>query len=237
MKLSFDVARAYKLQLMIAHHALTHDDFDKIEYIGGVDLAYLPGHREIGIAVIVVFTYPSLRVKEVRVAIGHPPVPYIPGLLAFREAPLAYVAYSRLETKPNIIIVDGHGRAHPRKAGIATHIGVALDTPSIGVAKKRLAGQHCKYHNMDALCIGDETVALILHHRGKSLYVSPGHRISLMTAFSIVKRLLRGRATLPIPTYIADKLSKKAKKLRECYTGYVDECENQLNFEAQRLRV
>jgi len=230
-----DIQKAYRLQLEIAKRAILHDEFKNIRYVAGVDLAYLRGNDE-GLAVIIILDYPSLTPLEARFAKGRVKVPYIPGLLAFREAPLAYTAFTRLSIRPDLIIVDGHGRAHPRKAGIATHIGVALDTPSIGVAKKRLAGVECKYGIREALCIGNEVVAVILEHRRRRLYVSPGHRVSLKTAYELVRNMLKPRATLPLPTYIADKLSKIAKTVPACLQNDIQHCEEKLLEEAKRIR-
>ena len=207
--------------------------------MAGADLSYsrLPGGEELSIGVIVTLTYPELRPREVRVYTLRPPLPYIPGLLAFREAPAIYGAYLRLGEKPDLILVDGHGRSHPRKAGIATHIGVALDTPTIGVAKKRLAGEPCRHEGLEALCIGGEPVAIIHHVTPKrAIYVSTGHRVSLRTAYELVKRMLKPRRILPQPTYIADKLTKEAKRIPACHHGELDECEEKLKTRAESLR-
>ena len=238
MALDFDVQRAYRLQLEIARRVALHDAYDRIETVAGVDVAYTRTSRggEVGFAIITLHEYPSLRLIDISVARGQPPIPYIPGLLAFREAPLAYVALSRLTIQPDILIVDGHGYAHPRKAGIATHLGVALDKPSIGVAKKRLTGRECLHHGKLGLC--DENgrlLAFIIEHGRTHLYVSPGHRISHESAYKLVKNMLRGRAKLPIPTYTADKLSKTAKRLIECRAGSIEECRRKLEEEATKI--
>ncbi len=204
-----------------------------------MDLSYLRlTTSEYSIAVITVLEYPSLRPVRVTVGYAEPPIPYIPGLLAFREAPAAYTAYQRLGEKPDLLIVDGHGRSHPRKAGIATHLGVALDTPSIGVAKKRLTGDPCTYNNLPALCLDDEPVAIIHQVTAKRrIYISVGHRVSLTTAYTLVKRMLKPRRTLPQPTYIADKLTKRAKQVDACKPPEpdIEKCETILLEEAERL--
>ena len=185
-----------------------------------------------------VLEYPSLRPHRVAIGYAEPPIPYIPGLLAFREAPAAYAAYKRLDEKPDLLIVDGHGRSHPRKAGIATHLGVALDTPSIGVAKKRLTGEPCSYNNLPALCLDGEPVAIIHQVTAKRrIYISVGHRLSLTTAYTLVKRMLKPRRTLPQPTYIADRLTKQAKRLDPCKPPEPDtrRCEELLLEEAKKL--
>ncbi len=224
---SFDIRRAYKLQLEIAKRARLYDDFKSINIVAGADISYIRGGSE-GIAIVVNFEYPSLRPLELRFHRGFVHFPYIPGLLAFREAPLIYTALTKLSRKPDLLVIDGHGRAHPRKAGIATHIGVALDTPSIGVAKKKLAGKDCIYNNLQALCLDSEPVAVILRHKSRVLYVSPGHRVSLLTVYSLIKRMLKPQYTLPTPTHIADKLTKAAKKLTPCIKGDTASCEELL---------
>ena len=218
---------------------MTRDAHGPIRLVAGVDLSYTRlAQGEYATGVIVLLDYPSLTPIEVRVGYAKPPIPYIPGLLAFREAPAAYAAYTRLEHKPDLLVVDGHGRSHPRRAGIATHLGVALDTPSIGVAKKRLTGEPCPYNNLPALCISGEPVA-ILHRvsQKRSIYVSVGHRVSLQTAYTLVKRMIRHRRSLPEPTYIADRLTKLAKKQQECQppNPRLEACEAVLLEEARRL--
>ncbi len=150
---------------------------------------------------------------EVRYSVGEAPLRYIPGLLAFREAPLFYTAYLKLETTCDIILVDGHGISHPRRTGIATHIGMAVKKPTIGVAKSRLVGREAILDDgARVLRHHGEIVAVILTHRGKPLYVSQGAYISLQRAVEIVKRLLRPDHYLPAPLYYADHYSRVAAR-------------------------
>lgn len=186
----------------------------------GLDAAYSRKYGGVAAAVLVDHTGTPL---EQAVALGEPPIPYIPGLLAFREAPLLYTALQQIQGRYDLVFVDGHGVSHPRHTGIATHIGLALAKPSIGVAKKRLYGTekplttHCeKKPCIEALLLdpatGDKLAAIIRVSTGSKIYVSPGAYITLEQAVHTALTLLRGRHPLPAPTYHADKLSKKVAR-------------------------
>jgi len=116
------------------------------------------------------------------------------------------------EHQPDLVVVDGHGVAHPRRAGIATHVGVVFDVPSIGVAKKRLYGKETKIGGKLYLVDKDGAPIAGIIERGRSrVYVSPGHRISVDTSLRLVKTMLR-RGRLPEPTRVADRLTKELRK-------------------------
>ncbi|MBR0655552.1 endonuclease V [Plastoroseomonas arctica] len=126
--------------------------------------------------------------------------PYIPGYLGFREAPALLAAWHRLAQKPDLLFVDGQGIAHPRRMGIASHLGVLLDIPTIGVAKSRLVGE---VQGERVMLHGEAVAALItLRPRANPLHISPGHRISLDTAIAWVRRTATGHR-LPAPTRAA----------------------------------
>jgi len=183
----------------------------------GLDAAY---SRRYGGVAAAVLTDSGGALLEQAVALGEPPIPYIPGLLAFREAPLLYTALQQIQKHYDVVFVDGHGISHPRHTGIATHIGLALAKPSIGVAKKRLYGVE---KPLGAACdekpcieavlldpnTGDQLAAVIRVPTGSKIYVSPGAYITLHQAVETTLRLLQRRHPLPAPTYHADKLSKK----------------------------
>lgn len=191
----------------------------------GLDAAYSKRYGGVAIAALVDISNCSLI--EYSVSIGEPKLEYIPGLLAFREAALFYAAIQRLKHRSyDIIVVDGHGVSHPRYAGIATHIGLALAKPSIGVAKKKLYGvlkiiksrESCH----DFPCVIGELIdkkrnnlvlayVVIPKSRDKSpIYISPGAHISLDDAYRVISLMLeKSPSKLPCPTYYADKLSKK----------------------------
>lgn len=170
------------------------------------------GSAEYAYGVAVAYNMESGDVVDCLVATRRVCVPYIPGLLAFREmavlGPLAVAAVKKWN--PDILLVDGHGVSHPRGFGIASHVGVAVKKPSIGVAKKKLVGDIMG----DYVVVEGQRVARILSTpRGSKIYVSPGHLITLSDAYRIVSRLLMSPFKLPMPLHLADSFSKAAKKL------------------------
>jgi deoxyribonuclease V len=155
----------------------------------------------------VVLSYPALEI------IGHAVVkdithfPYIPGLLSFREIPALLKAWKKLKTKPDLVMVDGQGIAHPRRLGIASHLGVVLDTPTIGCAKSILFGTRRKtekaYEDLLDPQTGEGIGAVLQSKRNcNPLIISPGHKITLRESMAIVKTCLRGYR-LPEPTRLA----------------------------------
>jgi deoxyribonuclease V len=153
-----------------------------------------------------------LEIVEQR--LEHRPVtfPRVPDLLSFREAPVALAALSLLRARPDLLMVNGHGRAHPGRLGIASHLGVLLDVPTIGCARAIAVGEAAEPGKtpgaQSALQDGDEIIGLALRTRGASrpVYVSSGHRISLETAAAIVLQCSRG-FRLPEPTRLASRLA------------------------------
>lgn len=160
------------------------------------------------VAAVVVLHYPELTVAEVKVARGRLDFPYIPGLLSFREIPLLLTACAGLETTPDLIMVDGQGILHPRRLGLASHLGLLLDTPTIGCAKSLLCGRgetpDEAAGNYREVTDGDEVIGAALRTRSrvKPIYVSTGHRISLESAVDWVLKCCRGYR-LPEPTRLA----------------------------------
>lgn len=191
----------------------------------GLDAAYSRIYG--GVAVAVIIDYASGSLLDYSVAIGEPRLEYIPGLLAFREAPLFYTALQGLGREYDLLVIDGHGISHPRKAGIATHIGLALGKPSIGVAKKKLYGNkafikkpdECNTHPCTIGYVtdpetGEKLAYMVLPNKRSRapIYISPGANIDLETALKIVTSMLKS-TRLPLPTYHADKISKHIARL------------------------
>ncbi len=205
----------YNAQRRIAERNLLQNHVTiKTSYVIGLDAAYSKRYGGVGVAVLA--SVQEKRVIDIGISVGEPAIPYIPGLLAFREAPLLYTAFFDISTREGflpeetIIIVDGHGISHPRRAGIATHIGVALRIPSIGVAKKRLYGKEvCSAGNCYLVDENNEKIAAIITSRRRRLYVSPGYAVPLIEAVKIIASLLTSSQFLPFPLYLADKFSKK----------------------------
>ncbi len=207
-----DYKRAVALQKKLAEHVFREIDsfpdisLESIRYIAGVDAGYSRGYM-VGVAVLLDFKTESLI--RYSVSWKKPPIPYIPGLLAFREAPAYIAALKKLGVEPDIIVVDGHGLSHPRGLGIATHIGLVLDKPCIGVAKKRLYGVERVENGKRYLYAHGVRAAEIITHKNKDLYISIGYKIKLGDAVEIIKKTLKPQYKLPLPTAIADQITKK----------------------------
>ena len=208
-----DIAKARALQTQLATQVVIEDDFGPLKHIAGVDVGF-EADGTITRAAAVLLDATSLRPVADIVARLPTRMPYIPGLLSFRELPAVLEALAGLPQQPVMIFVDGQGIAHPRGLGIAAHLGVTLGLPTIGVAKSILVGRH------DAL--GEQRGAKAdLVYRGrvigtvlrsklkvKPLIVSPGYRVSIATAADLVL----GCCTtyrLPEPTRWADKLASR----------------------------
>ena len=210
--LSWDEAR--RVQRRLAGQVVRADDFGPIRTVAGVDLAYPRTATGVvtGRAAVVVLTFPGLEIVEEHVITRPVTFPYIPGLLSFREAPIALAALQQLRIQPDLLVVDGHGVAHPRRLGIASHLGVLLNLPTIGVAKSILIGQAAEPGPLPGdscpLLDGDEQIgtAIRTRPRSKPIYVSPGHRVSVETAASLMIQCARGYR-LPEPTRLADRLA------------------------------
>jgi len=203
------VEEAQELQQQLASRVIKERTFGEIKLVAGIDVGF---RGEEAVAGVVVLKYPEMtEVEKVTVKV---PVtfPYIPGLLAFREGPAIISALEKLQSEPDLLIVDGQGIAHPRRMGIATHIGIIFDKPSIGCAKSRLTGS---YHepglekgSWSYLYDGPEIIGAVLRTKEKAppLFISIGHRIDLKSALEIVLACCRGDR-LPEPTRLAHLLS------------------------------
>ena len=183
-----------------------------IKLVAGVDCSYdIPGN--LSRAFIVLMTVADLKPIASVEAELPTAFPYVPGFLAFREIPVILEALASLERKPDLLMVDGQGVAHPRRMGIAAHLGVLLDMPAIGVAKSRLFGHYAEpgllKGDSSPLYDGKEHIGAVLRSKEKTLplFISAGHLIDQETALALTLRCLT-RYRLPEPTRIADKISK-----------------------------
>lgn len=183
-----------------------------IARVAGLDIAFA-GAGRVTVAAAVLVRLPDLEtIAQARVE-RPTRFPYVPGLLSFRELPAGIEAIERLPAPPEAVLCDGHGYAHPRRFGLACHLGLALDLPTVGVAKSRLIGTHDEpgpaRGDWSPLLDGRETIGAVLRTRAgiKPLYVSIGHRLSLASACALVLRAT-GRYRLPEPLRRADRLSK-----------------------------
>ncbi|MBC7446584.1 MAG: endonuclease V [Hymenobacteraceae bacterium] len=190
-----------------------------IRLVAGCDSSF-PTPETI-LSVIVLLTWPALTVQTVAWHYGPVPLPYIPGFLAFREAPNLLAAYAHLPPAehPDVLVADGHGSAHPRRLGIAAQMGVALDLPAFGVGKSRLTGVYDEPGpepgNATPLLArrgGHEIIGEVLRTRAGVLpvFISPGHRCDQASATALARAGLRGRK-LPEPTRLADAWAAKLR--------------------------
>ena len=200
-------AQALDTQRRLAAQVSRSGEVTTPHFIAGVDIAV---GRAQGMATgaVVVLSYPELRLVETRVVNGRLDFPYIPGLLSFRESPLTLAACERLSITPDLILVDGQGIAHPRRMGLASHLGLFLDTPTIGCAKSLLCGRHEepgeKPGSYAEVVDDGETIGVALRTRlgVKPVYVSIGHKVDLQTAIYWVLECCRGYR-IPEPTRLA----------------------------------
>ncbi|MBD3618627.1 MAG: deoxyribonuclease V [Chromatiales bacterium] len=204
-------AEARAIQARLRGYVVTEDRLDPVRQVAGVDVGFEDGGRTTR-AAVAVLTYPGLEPREERIARVPTTFPYVPGLLSFREIPAVLAALALLPALPDLILCDGQGIAHPRRLGIASHLGVLLDLPTIGVAKSRLLGTHAEVPlekgGWVPLLDGGEAIGAVLRTRAnvKPVYVSPGHRVSLPTAIDYVMGCLT-RYRLPETTRRADRLA------------------------------
>jgi len=187
--------------------------------VGGADAICDRTGRQI-FGALTVFTYPELELVEEAGAAGDCPFPYRTGLLSFREIPILAAAFQKLRQPPDVLLVDGQGIAHPRGLGLASHLGLVLDVPTIGVAKSRLVGEG-EEPEMEAgagspLFWKGRVVGLILRTQSgrKPFYLSPGHLITLKEARTIVLGCVR-RYRTPLPLRQADRLSRQLRARSE----------------------
>ena len=199
---------AIRLQGCLREQVETQDRLGTIRYVAGADMAF-DAETNLAFAGVIVYRFPTLEEVERRTARRKLRFPYVPGLLSFRESPVLLAAFERLRIEPDVILVDGHGVAHPRRFGIACHLGLILDKPTIGCAKSILVGEArepgMKSGSTGALVDKGEKVGVALRTRDnvRPIYVTTGHRVSLESAVRIVTQCLDG-FRIPKPTREAD---------------------------------
>lgn len=193
MVLRWDVspAEAMALQESLAGSVVRVDRLEAVRHVCGIDVDFTE-NGAVARAAAVVLSFPGLELREHAVAARKVSFPYIPGLLSWREIPAALVALEKLSITPDLLFCDGHGVAHPRRCGLASHIGLLAGLPSIGVGKTRLIGEHrppsARRGAWEPLMDRGEQIGAVLRTRTgvKPVYVSIGHRVSLETAIGYV---------------------------------------------------
>ncbi|WP_131102397.1 endonuclease V [Streptomonospora litoralis] len=209
-----DVARAEALQQRLAPLVREeHLDADAVSLVAGLDVAY-SADDDVLAAAVVVLAAPDWRTVDSATVVAQPRFPYVPGLFAFREAPPLLEAVARLETAPDVLVCDGFGVAHPRRFGLACHVGLALDRPVLGVGKTPFVGSAqppaAERGSWSPLVDGGEVVGRCLRTRAgvKPVYVSVGHRVDLPSAGDLALRLAP-QYRLPEPIRSADRLCRE----------------------------
>ncbi|MBC7333665.1 MAG: deoxyribonuclease V [Actinobacteria bacterium] len=197
---------AVALQTELSKKLILNDSFGAIEKIAGVDVKCVKERNEV-LGVVIIFSYPELNIIEIKMAKDVISYPYIPGLLTFREGPVVEQIFTQIKNIPDLVFFDGQGYCHPRRFGLASHMGLILNLPTIGCAKNKLCGNYKEpsqtkgsysYIFDDGEIIG---AALRTKNEAKPIFVSIGHKVSLISAIKFTLSVSKFR--IPEPTRIA----------------------------------
>ncbi len=210
---NFSIEKAHKAQSQLSKQIIFEDVLPReIRYVAGVDVAYMD---DLAFGAVVVLDYATLNLVEHQTAICKTSFPYIPTLLSFREVPPSILCIKRLKTKPDIFLVDGHGFAHPYRCGFASHLGIVLGKPTIGVAKSKLVGDFEDFKHKDFVYLkhNSEVIGAVVKttKNHKPIYVSVGHMISLETAIKIVRYCTR-YGNIPEPIRKAHQIATEKRR-------------------------
>lgn len=197
-------------QLKLSRKVELRDSFSKVKTLGGITCLQMGGKL---LASVVVCEFPSMKIKEEKTYILDNPLPYRPGFQAYREMPAMIEAVNLLEEEPDVLLVKGAGILHPRKLGVASHLGLALNIPTMGVQDKLTLG---RIENGKIL-IGNEILGFEMKTKEYSnpLYVSPGHLVSLGSVLNIISKAFIPPHKKPEPLHLANKLGRKIARGKE----------------------
>lgn len=218
-------SEAKELQERLRKKIILQELKNEPELVAGADISFNRG-SDVMHAAMVVVDLQSMQPVARSLVSDKTNFPYIPGLLAFRELPSLWKAWQQLRIKPDVLILDGHGIAHPRRMGIATHFGLEIEHPTMGCAKNILTGSHgklpAKKRAAADLIDGGEKVGIALRSRTNvnPIYISPGHKLSFDDAYTIVMRTLT-KYKLPRTTRLAHQWANKLRR-GEVEAGYVE---------------
>jgi deoxyribonuclease V len=207
-----NVEEAIQIQENLRNRIILEKTFSEVRTIGGGDVAY-SGDRNSLFAAIVVLSFPKMETIDFATASGEIPFPYIPGLLSFREGPVLIKVFQNLKVKPDVMIFEGQGIAHPRGLGLASHMGLWLDLPSIGCTKTPLLNDFIypgpSKGSFELIRREGKEVGAVLRTKDKvkPLFVSPGHRIDLQTSIQLILETCQGFRT-PEPLRKAHQASR-----------------------------
>lgn len=209
--MAIDTQQLRQQQVELAQQVILNDEFVPPRFIGGADVGF-EQDGTVTRAVIVVLSWPELQLVEYQIARIPTQLPYIPGLLSFREVPGLMAAWEKIQQKPDLVLVDGQGIAHPRRFGVACHFGLLADVATIGVAKSRLCGDDVELNaepeSVEMLKVAQEQLGWGYRSKKRCnpLYLSPGHKVSFISSLEWVKRCIQGYR-LPEPTRFADGIA------------------------------
>ncbi|MEO0083836.1 MAG: deoxyribonuclease V [candidate division WOR-3 bacterium] len=212
-----NLTQLLKIQKQLASKIILKDEFKRIKYIGGADVSF---DDRFAYGCIVVMDMSSLSIIDCAFAKRKIAINYIPTFLSFREQPVICAAYKKLKIKADILLCDGQGIAHPRRAGLACALGVVLNIPTIGVAKTKLCGKfktvNSTKNSYQYLYYRNQKVGIVLRTQTnvKPIFISPGHKISLQSAKEIVRRCVTSYR-IPEPLRLADIYSKIFKREKQ----------------------
>lgn len=201
-----DLFELKREQAKLSYRIKLEDTFSEVKTIGAAECQVAGNKIQ---ATVVVCEFPSFKTKETKQYLLDNPLPYKPGFVAYREMPAIIEAFNRLEEEPDVLLVKGPGILHPRRLGIASHLGLELNIPTIGVQDKIVFGNV----QDGKIILDDEVLGLELKTREYSnpLFISPGHNISLQTAIAIVSKSIVFPHKLPEPLHLAHKAGRKMK--------------------------
>jgi deoxyribonuclease V len=218
LRIPRDLADARQVQEAVARavEEARPISLDAVECIAGVDASYSPDGSTVH-AAVAVLGHPDLNLLESCWVSREVPFPYLPGYFAFREGPAIISAVMALTRRPDLLLVDGHGRAHPRRAGIASHVGLLLDIPTVGVAKRILAGEVAEFGpargSQSPVWDRGEIIGMALRTKAGSrpLFVSAGYAIGLDTAVEAVLTATRA-SRIPAPIREAHRIAREVRR-------------------------
>lgn len=214
LKPNFSIEKAHETQLRLSKQIVLEDALPKkTRFVAGVDVAYV---KDLAICAVAVLDYASLELVESKTAVCKTRFPYVPTLLSFRETPPTVLCIKKLRLQPDVFLVDGHGFAHPYRCGFASHLGLVIGKPTIGVAKGRLFGKMEDVRGEKDVVLlenEDEVVGAVVKTKQgcKPVYVSVGHMISLETAIEIVRHCIC-RSRIPEPISKAHQIATAEKR-------------------------
>lgn len=210
------VQEAIEIQNRLRQRTVLENTLQDVRLVAGADIAIDEKSKQ-AFAAVVVLDLASMKVVSKAFGAAEIPFPYVPGLLSFREGPVYLQVFRKLRLVPDVVIFDGQGIAHPRRVGIATHLGILLDIPTIGCAKSKLTGQYIEPGTTKGawadLLDGDQKIGVVLRTRDnvRPVFVSPGHKVDFESAIRAVLACCRGYR-LPEPTRQAHIEAGKLKR-------------------------